>query len=274
MASMRDRVSEGWNSIKERTSSLWGGIKDHVVSIAGEMREKFSSTIASVAESFSEKLRQMKETTSAGLSNIASSVFSALGSIKEKVSTGVGNIISGLSSAFSNVVSGLKEKLSGIGQVFTDLAKNALSWGRDIIANLISGIASKISDLVSKVKDVANTVKDFLGFSEPEKGPLSDFHTYMPDMIDLMAEGIRGNMDRLKGPMAELAKTMILGQMGAAAQADVKGPADRAVDIGTLTEAVLKYLPRLANQKIVLDSGALVGELADGMNRQLGKAYL
>lgn len=274
MNHMKEKVSEGWNAIKERTSSLWGGIKDHVVSIAGEMREKFSSTIASVAEAFSAKLNQMKETTAAGLSNIASSVSSALSGIREKVSSGMSSIISGLSGAFSNVVSGIREKLSGIGEVFTELAKNALEWGKDIIGNLISGIASKISDLVAKVKDVANTVKDFLGFSEPEKGPLSDFHTYMPDMIDLMAEGIRGNMDRLKGPMAELAKTMIPGQMKAAEVTESRRVSAKGTDIGTLTEAVLKYLPKLADQKIVLDSGVLVGELSDGMNRQLGKAYL
>ena len=274
MNHMKEKVSEGWNAIKERTSSLWGGIKDHVVSIAGEMREKFSSTIASVAEAFSAKLNRMKETTAAGLSNIASSVSSALSGIREKVSSGMSSIISGLSGAFSNVVSGIREKLSGIGEVFTELAKNALEWGKDIIGNLISGIASKISDLVAKVKDVANTVKDFLGFSEPEKGPLSDFHTYMPDMIDLMAEGIRGNMDRLKGPMAELAKTMIPGQMKAAEVTEGRRVSAKGTDIGTLTEAVLKYLPKLADQKIVLDSGVLVGELSDGMNRQLGKAYL
>ena len=274
MSNMRDRVSEGWNSIKERTASLWGGIKDNVVSIAGEMREKFCSTIGEVASSFSDKLRQMKETTSTALSNISSTVSSALANIKEKATTGVSNIISGLSSSLSNLVSSIKEKLSGIGQVFSDLAKNALTWGKDIIANLISGIASKISDLVAKVRDVANTVKDFLGFSEPEKGPLSDFHTYMPDMIDLMAKGIEGNISRLKGPMADLASAIIPGQTGVAAQSDVKGASNTAVDIGTLTEAVLKYLPRLADQKIVLDSGVLVGELADGMNRQLGKAYL
>ena len=40
------------------------------------------------------------------------------------------------------------------------------------------------------------------------------------------------------------------------------------------SNAVLKYLPKMANTQIVLDSGALVGELSDGMNRQLGKAYL
>ena len=37
---------------------------------------------------------------------------------------------------------------------------------------------------------MADKIKSFLGFSEPEDGPLSDFHTYMPDMIDLMTQRI------------------------------------------------------------------------------------
>ncbi len=37
---------------------------------------------------------------------------------------------------------------------------------------------------------IASSIKSFLGFSEPEAGPLSDFHTYMPDMLELMASGI------------------------------------------------------------------------------------
>ena len=41
------------------------------------------------------------------------------------------------------------------------------------------------------VKGVADKIKSFLGFSEPEDGPLSNFHTYMPDMMNLMAQGIR-----------------------------------------------------------------------------------
>ena len=32
-----------------------------------------------------------------------------------------------------------------------------------------------------------------LGFSEPEEGPLSDFHTYAPDMMKLFAKGITDN---------------------------------------------------------------------------------
>lgn len=276
MGDMKSRVTEGWENIKSTTEHLWGSIKDKVVSIAGDMKEKFTTTIGNVASAFSEKLSQMKETTTNGLHTIGESVSSALSSIKDKVTSGFSTIASNLGTAFTNLISGIKEKLSHIGQVFSDLAKNAFNWGKDIISNVISGIGSMIGSLVDKVKNVASTIKDYLGFSEPEKGPLSDFHTYMPDMIDLMKEGIEGNLSKLKGPMSDLASAIIPGKAEYISENPTVSHTggQSTYDISSLTEAVLKYLPRMANQQVVLDSGALVGELSGGINRTLGKAYL
>lgn len=276
MNTMKERVSAGWNSIKENTTSTFNTIKDNVVSSANDMKEKFTSVMENLIGNIRDKLSQMKEKITSGLQTIGQNVSSAIGNIKDNLVSSFSSIVSNIGTGFSNMVSTVKEKLSHIGQVFKDLASNAFSWGKDIISNLISGIGSMISNLVNKVKDIAGTIKSYLGFSEPEKGPLSDFHTYMPDMIDLMTEGIEGNLSKLKGPMSDLASALIPGQVGKVEQNAMVGGANgnSGTDITSLTEAVLKYLPRMANQQIVLDSGALVGELADGMNRTLGKAYL
>lgn len=77
----------------------------------------------------------------------------------------------------------------GINQKIED-AKN---WGKDLIQNFIDGITAKWQALKDKVSNVAQTVKNFLGFSEPKEGPLSNFHTYAPDMMELFAEGIAKN---------------------------------------------------------------------------------
>lgn len=74
------------------------------------------------------------------------------------------------------------------------LPGKALQWGKDLIDNFINGIKSKLSALADSVKGVAQTVRDFIGFSEPKKGPLSNFHTYAPDMMSLFAGGIRDNL--------------------------------------------------------------------------------
>lgn len=79
-----------------------------------------------------------------------------------------------------------------------EIPQKALQWGRDLIDNFVNGIKEKIQAVKDAVSSVANTVKDFLGFSEPDDGPLSDFHTYAPDMMNLFAQGIRENAGQIK----------------------------------------------------------------------------
>ena len=53
--------------------------------------------------------------------------------------------------------------------------------------------AAKSGILVKGLKLVANVVKAFLGFSRPDKGPLHEYETWMPDMLSGMADGIKNN---------------------------------------------------------------------------------
>ena len=67
---------------------------------------------------------------------------------------------------------------------------SASTWGSHICSNIASGISNAIYKVKDAASSIARSIKSFLGFSEPETGPLSDFHTYMPDMLKLMASGI------------------------------------------------------------------------------------
>ena len=83
--------------------------------------------------------------------------------------------------------------VSGIKNGFNNLIDGAKTWGKDMIDNFIGGIKAKWNDLKTSVTNMAQGIKDLIGFSEPKKGPLSNFHTYAPDMMDLFAKGIRDN---------------------------------------------------------------------------------
>lgn len=111
-------------------------------------------------------------------------VFEAGGKIVAEIIAGIGQAISGLWNAGKEAIQSVKDGFDNL---------NPLEWGKDLISNFVSGITSKWEDLKSSVKGVAQTVKDFLGFSEPKLGPLSDFSSYAPDMMELFAEGIRDN---------------------------------------------------------------------------------
>lgn len=66
-----------------------------------------------------------------------------------------------------------------------------IKWGQDMMDSFIQGIKNRIAKLGDAVKEVGKTIKDIIGFSEPKMGPLSNFHTFAPDMMELFAQGIR-----------------------------------------------------------------------------------
>lgn len=85
---------------------------------------------------------------------------------------------------------------------FASGVEAAKTWGRDLIDNFIGGIKSKWNNLKDTVSGLAQTVRDYIGFSEPKLGPLSNFHTYAPDMMDLFAQGIKDNKSKITGELS------------------------------------------------------------------------
>lgn len=121
------------------------------------------------------------------------------------------------------------EIVDSVKQGFMEKVEAAKNWGRDLIQNFISGITAKWQDLKNTVSNIAGTIKSFLGFSEPEKGPLSDFHTFAPDMIDLFIQGLQQGQRRLQ---AQMEKTFDpAGMTAGIADVTVGGVGGMAVEI-------------------------------------------
>ena len=99
----------------------------------------------------------------------------------------------GIVSMASQLPQIILEVLFAIKDTFGEGAKAAVTWGKDMMISFGNGIAEAASHVWDNVKGVARGVKKILGFSEPDEGPLSDFHTYAPDMMKSFAEGIRKN---------------------------------------------------------------------------------
>jgi phage-related protein len=131
-------------------------------------------------------------------------------SLGAKIVTGIAN---GIKSLFGNIAETAKSLVSKItdGGGLKNLPKMALEWGRDMIMNFIGGIKNKIANLVSTIKGVAKKIKDLIGFSEPKEGPLSNFHTFAPDMMDLFMQGVKDNEKKLQNQIAD---TFDFGEVG------------------------------------------------------------
>ena len=92
------------------------------------------------------------------------------------------------------------------------LAEAASTWGADLIQSFVDGISGGIGRVRDAVINIADEVRSYLGFSEPERGPLSNFHTYAPDMIDLFNEGLEDSSPELE---ATLNRTLGVPSLGA-----------------------------------------------------------
>lgn len=111
----------------------------------------------------------------------------------------------GIMEAVKDIVLVVDKVITSIfDQINENLIQPALSWGSDMIGNFIEGIVGRARELLNTVKKIANSIKNFLGFSEPKEGPLSDFHTYAPDMVDLFAQGLKDNEIKITRTIADV----------------------------------------------------------------------
>lgn len=96
-------------------------------------------------------------------------------------------------SAKNGVVSIFKRLGEMLKNIFGDIISKMKQWGSDMITNLVQGIKDKFNAVKDAIANVGEIIASYLHFSEPDEGPLSNFHTYAPDMMQLFAQGIRDN---------------------------------------------------------------------------------
>ena len=148
-----------------------------------------------------------------GIQEIFSSIFTGIINFfinwKNMFVQYLGNLLTAIKTKVTTKLTEVKtvivEKLAEFKQSFIDLKDAALDWGKDLIQNFIDGIKEKWESLKQTVSDVAQTVKDFLGFSCPSKGPLSDAYKYGPDFMKLYSEGIKNAQYLVKDAVSEVA---------------------------------------------------------------------
>lgn len=178
--------SQLWVDLRQLASDVWNGILSIISTILTSIWNVLSSIWTTIWEFLSGIATNIWETITTTFTNIWTSIVETVGNIKD------------------SIVEGFQAAIDWI----TSLPAQALQWGADIIQGIVDGITGAVGKVGEAVGTVADQIKSFLGFSEPEDGPLSDFHTYMPDMIDLMAQGIQKGRTVIRAAAKDLAGDM------------------------------------------------------------------
>lgn len=157
----------------------------------------------------------------------------------DKIREAAGNLLEGIKATIGNVRDAIVTGIQAAIDWITSLPAEALKWGSDIIDGIVSGIQSAVGRVGEAVKGVADKIKSFLGFSEPEDGPLSDFHTYMPDMIDMMASGITSGKKKVKDALEGMTGEMsVIAKANVVSKATGRGATGRTAGGRTVTQNV------------------------------------
>lgn len=114
----------------------------------------------------------------------------------------------GLLSMAGSLKGFTQSTFSGALDYLKSLPGQALQWGKDLIGGFIDGIIGNVGNLINSVKNVAATIASYLHFSRPDVGPLRDYETWMPDMMQGMASSLRANIYRLTDALALVGDSM------------------------------------------------------------------
>lgn len=185
-------------------------------------------------------------------------------------------LASGLIRAIPNLVSKIPQIISSIVKGIINGIPAILDVGKNIVEGLWNGIKNMGSWITGKVKDffggIVGGVKNLLGIHSPSK--------VFAGIGGFMAEGLgEGFDDQFKSVKKDIEGNMSFDAGTITADANISrnytsgsyGAASGSSDSGRIVMLLEQYLPMLANMKVIMDSGQVVGLLAPGMDEELAK---
>lgn len=189
-AVLRGDWSEAWEHMKNVASNLWDAIKNIFLGI-WEFIQGFCEGI----KNFFSKLGD----------NIAAIFKSAW----EGISGFFVNVWEGIKSVCSWIWDTITGLFSKIGDFFSGLFKDAFNWGKNLIQNIGDGIKKAWDWVVDGVKGVGESIADFLGFGSPtKKGPGHTADEWIPNLMDMMAQGMYDDIPLIQRAAIQVANAL------------------------------------------------------------------
>lgn len=182
-------------------SDNWKSITDFFSTKPKEIAVSLSKTWDDISSATSDKWGNIKESLGKTWEDVLDAAGDKFSQVEDKVGDAWENIKKDTPERWLEITNIISAK-------WADIVSNAINWGKDLCKSLSDGIRAGISWVTNAAKGVASAVSGFLHFSEPDVGPLSDFHTYMPDMLKLMAKGIRENEHLAVDAVSSVADSM------------------------------------------------------------------
>ena len=209
-------VVKNWGAITDWISEKWATLTAFLSEKTAEIQTFFTEHLGIIGELIATKIEIIKTVITAAVA-IIQTVFTAFGETIKAISEGdwsrIGEIWSNawakiqmiIAQAIVKIVKSVMELGSKVKESFMNIINSAKEWGSHLLQNFIDGIMAKWEALKQTVANVAQTVKDFLGFTEPKKGPMSSFNDWPIHMMENYSHGIENAKYLVKNAVADVA---------------------------------------------------------------------
>lgn len=211
----RNTVISVWTAFKDTVGNVItsvGGFIGNLISWFQALPWRIGAFLGEVIGNVQNWASNMVSRASEAGSNFVGSVVSFISGLPSAVWNWLSSALNNawnfagqLARAGANAASGLVNNIIG---TISSLPSQLYNWGVDMVRGIANGIRNAIGYVTSAVSSVANKIKSFLHFSRPDEGPLAEYESWMPDMVEGLSDSLRKASPELISQTEALASGM------------------------------------------------------------------
>lgn len=299
---MKTVITNVWNAIKNFMSSVLDGIKGIVTTVWNAI----SSTVTSVMNTIRNTISTVWNAIKSVVTSVINAIKSVISSVFNAIKSTISSILNSIKSTFSSVWNGIKSTVSSVVNGVKSTISSGLNAAKNTVSNVLNGIKSKFSSIFESAKSIVsnaiNKIKSFFNFSWslpkiklPHFSISGKFSLNPPSIPHFSVSWYKKAMDEPymftkptlfdvnpatgtakgageAGDEVMIGKDTMLNMIRQAVSLETGEIVKALYDLFyKLFDILGQYFPEFANMKVVLDSGALVGEITPAIDEELGR---
>ena len=290
-SSLKDAVHNIFNGIKDKVSNLSTAAKNVATNIWNSLKSGVSNIVSGLKTFIGNIWNSIKSNTSNvfnGIKSVASTIWNGIKSV-------ISGVVDGIKSKVSSVINGIKSTISSGLNAAKNTVTNVLNSIKNAFSNILNGAKNIVSNVINKIKGFFNfswslpklklphvTISGKFSLTPPSvpKFGISWYRKAMdepylftkPTLFDVNPATGTAKGAGEAGDEVMIGKDTMLNMIRQAVSLETGEIVKALYDLFyKLFDILGQYFPEFANMKVVLDSGALVGEIAPGIDHELGK---
>ena len=216
MTSIETQMEQSWIKIvqttTQKTTEMVGIVEQKYQEMSNRVRSAVDTMYVQVNSRFTHMSQQVISITNqmasgvvGGVTGMMNNAYGVIDSIASQIEARMSQMAQEAQNAANSAIESAQSARNAINSIGSDMGDTGGQWGEDMTSSFCDSTVSAAPQVAQAAGKIAATVASFLHFSEPDVGPLSNFHTFAPDMMKMFKDGILDGKKDVVGAAASVA---------------------------------------------------------------------